>query len=141
MSKTFLDIRRRQDGLILPKVVCDLSAEQLADISNGCGPESMKVKLVPDKILGVNFRDACNGHDGCYHFGEDEEDKRVSDRLFLCNLLAAVDSHCKTSGILDGMEKTACREAAFEYYRAVADWGDSAFWAGKTMPAAAGAAH
>jgi hypothetical protein len=135
MCHAFQDIRRRQDGLILPKVVCDLSAEQLADISNGCGPESMKVKLIPDRILGVNFRDACNGHDACYSFGEDEEDKRESDRLFLCNLLYAVDRHCVASGVLDEVERTACREAAFEYYRAVADWGDSAFWAQKAKPA------
>ncbi len=141
MSKAFLDIRRRSDGLILPEVVCDLTAEQLADISNGCGPESMKVKLIPDRILGADFGDACNGHDGCYQFGEDEEDKRVADRLFLCNLLLAVDKHCAARGILDEVERLACREAAFEYYGAVADWGDTAFWEHKTKPAAAVAAN
>ena len=131
MSKNFLDIRRRADGLVLPKVVCDLTPAQLGDISNGCGPESMKVKLIPDRILGVDFRNACNGHDGCYHFGEDEEDKRESDRLFLCNLLLAVDEHCEKNGILEDVERGACREAAFTYYRAVADWGNAAFWADK----------
>jgi hypothetical protein len=131
MSEIFKDVRRRPDGMVLPKVVCDLSAEQIADISNGCGPASMKTKLVPDAILGVDFRGACNGHDCCYHFGVDEEDKRISDRLFLFNLLLAVDGHCAANGIGDKLERAACRSAAFDYYKAVADWGDSAFYAGK----------
>jgi len=132
MSDIFRQVVKTPSGMILPKVVADLTPEQLADISNGCGPASEMVKLVPDKILGVNFNAACCGHDGCYGFGEDDEDKRVADRLFLYNLLAAVDGHCKARGIIDRAQRVACRDAAWEYYKAVADWGRSAFYAGKT---------
>lgn len=131
MSSIFDVMARRADGLVLPKVVADLTPEQLADISNGCGPAGQKMKLVPDEILGVDFKDACNGHDGCYAFGVDEEDKREADRCFLHNLLHAVDEHCKANGILDHLERIACRKAAFAYYLAVASWGDGAFYAGK----------
>ena len=43
----------------------------------------------------------------------------------------AVDEHCEKNGILEDVERGACREAAFTYYRAVADWGNAAFWADK----------
>ncbi len=115
----------------MPNVIASLLPEQLADLSNGCGPASMKVKLIPDSILGVDFFPACSGHDACYAFGEDEDDKRLADRIFLFNLLAAVDEHCIENGIVDRVQRVACREAAFAYYKAVADWGKSAFWAGK----------
>lgn len=131
MSDIFKVVLRTPNGLILPKAVADLTHEQLADISNGCGPASMKVKLIPDEILGVDFKGACNGHDGCYHFGVDEEDKRVSDRLFLYNLLVAVDGHCAANGIIDRVQRVACRSAAFDYYKAVSDWGKAAFYAHK----------
>jgi hypothetical protein len=131
MSDIFKEVVQRTDGLVLPKAVCDLTPEQIADISNGCGPASMRMKLIPDAILRVDFRNACNGHDCCYHFGVDEEDKRISDRLFLYNLLFAVDAHCTVNGIVDKLRRVACRSAAFDYYKAVADWGDSAFYAGK----------
>ena len=131
MSAIFDEIRRRPDGLVLPKVVANLTPAQVADLSNGCGTRKIRV---PQKILGVNFEDACNGHDCCYSFGEDEEDKRISDRLFLYNLLVLVDEHCKRNGIVDRAERVACREAAFEYYKAVADWGKWAFYAHKDGP-------
>jgi hypothetical protein len=120
--------------MILPKVVADLTAEQLADISNGCGPESMKVKLIPDSIAGVDFNPACCGHDGCYAFGTDDEDKRIADRLLLYNLLVSVDNHCKANGIVDRAERVAARRAAYTYYDAVADWGRIAFYAHKGGP-------
>jgi hypothetical protein len=124
----FNDIRRRSDGLVLPEVVAELTLEQVAELSNGCGTRKIRV---PQKILGVNFEPACNGHDCCYVFGEDDEDKRIADRLFLYNLLVLVDSHCKTNGIVDVADRVACREAAFDYYKAVADWGRWAFYAHK----------
>lgn len=131
MTDIFKEILRRKDGLVLPKAVCNLTPGQIAEISNGCGPESMKIKLIPDAIMGVDFRNACNGHDCCYHFGEDEEDKRTSDRLFLYNLLLAIDDHYAANGIDDKLLRVVSGSAAFDYYKAVSDWGDTAFYAGK----------
>jgi hypothetical protein len=131
MSDIFSEVVKKPSGMIVPRIVADLTPAQLADICNGCGPESMKVKLIPDSILGVNFRPACDAHDACYHFGQDEWDKRIADRLFLGNLLVAIDAHCAANGILDKVQRVACRSAAFDYYKAVADWGDAAFWAHK----------
>jgi len=131
MSGIFAEVIVTTSGRIVPKIVFDLTPEQLAEISNGCGPASEKTKLVPDEILGVNFRDACNAHDACYEFGVDEADKRLSDRLFLFNLLVAVDAHCAANGVLEQVQRVACRSAAFDYYKAVAGWGDAAFYAGK----------
>jgi hypothetical protein len=134
MSAIFDEIIKLPSGMVLPKVVADLTPEQLADISNGCGPASVKMKLIPDSILGVNFRDACNVHDACYHFGEDESDKQFADELFLLNLVALINKHCPGSGLLDHGQRVACRSAAFDYYVAVAEFGDSAFWADKDRP-------
>ena len=132
MSEVFKEIVKTPNGMVLPRIVAELTPSQLADISNGCGPASEKVKLVPDRIAGVDFYAACCGHDGCYSFGIDEEDKREADRCFLYNLLHAVDEHCAANGIVLRAERVAARRAAFDYYDAVADFGDSAFYAGKT---------
>ena len=131
MSDVFAEIVNTPGGMMLPRIVAELSSEQLKNISNGCGPESMKRKLVPDSILGVDFYPACCGHDACYHFGETEKHKRIADRCFLYNLLLAVDEHCVLNGIIEHVQRVACRSAAFEYYKFVASWGDDAFWAHK----------
>ena len=131
MSTVFGEIIHCNDGLLRPHVLAILTPEQAADLTNGCGPASMKTKLIPDEILGINFFPSCAIHDACYHFGEDEDDKRLSDRLFLFNLLVLVDQHCLTNGIIDRAQRVAVRSAAFEYYKAVSDWGRSAFYAGK----------
>lgn len=131
MSLVFAEVVRVATGMILPRIVVELTAAQLADISNGCGPASMKTKLIPDSIAGVNFFPACCGHDACYNFGVDEEDKRIADRLFLYNLLVCVDIHCAANGMIDRLQRVAARSAAFDYYKAVSDWGREAFYAGK----------
>lgn len=131
MSDIFAEVIKTPSGMILPRIVADLTPERLKDISNGCGPESIKTKLIPDSILGVSFYDACCGHDACYSFGEDETNKRIADRCFLYNLLVAVDAHCTAAGIIEHARRFACRSAAFNYYVAVAELGDTAFWAHK----------
>jgi hypothetical protein len=131
MSEIFEQVTRRIPDLLLPKIVSDLKAEQLADICNGCGPASMKFKLIPDVLLGVSFRTACNGHDAMYHFGVDESDKEESDILFLGNMLRAVNRHYPGDGLEDRLLRKAARHAAYLYFEAVADWGKSAFYAGK----------
>lgn len=133
VSDIFYDVYMR-DGLIVPGILAGLSDEKLAGIVNGCGPGSQKVDLVPDSILGIDFFPACLIHDAMYHFGVDREDKGQADRMFLFNLITLVDKHCKRDGILNRMQRVACREAAFIYYKAVANWGLTAFWSGKFQP-------
>jgi hypothetical protein len=118
------------NGLLAVSEIACLSEDQIKDLSNGCGPASMKIKLIPDKIFHIDFREACDLHDCCYHFGATIEDKQVSDRLFLFNLLTIVDNYCNKfkSKFFQYMEY---REAAIIYYKAVADWGESAFFEGK----------
>jgi hypothetical protein len=134
MTDVFGEIVQGKDGLIMPKVVADLTDAQRTDLTNGCGPQSMKVKLIPDSIDGVDFFSACEIHDCCYHFGANDVDKRIADRCFLYNLLVLVDAHCAAAGVVDRVRRVAVRSVAFSYYKAVADWGQAAFFAHKGGP-------
>lgn len=118
------EILRGSDGLLAPACFWSATSDWISDHSNGCGPASAKIDLIPDKIMGIDFTPACIIHDICYSIGLDEEDKRLADRLFLFNLLTLVDAH---SGALARFERIAQREAAFTYYKAVSDWGKKAF--------------
>jgi hypothetical protein len=33
---------------------------------NGCGPGTWRIKVVPDRFLGCEFKGACDSHDTCY---------------------------------------------------------------------------
>lgn len=127
MSDAFKDICTSPEGLIMPRVVAALPEDVFEANSNGCGPKSMKVKLIPDKLFGVNFYKPCSVHDNCYTLGTSTEDKNISDRCFAWNLLKEVDDHCQKHGIIEEVEYLAYREAAEAYYHAVADWGNRAF--------------
>lgn len=131
MSDLWDRVVMRPLGYAVPEIVGNLTPEQFADISNGCGPASAKVDLVPDGFAGVRFTEVCNDHDAAYHFGADEDDKRKADRMLLDGLLAAVDARYPEDGIEQTALRYACRKVAFEYYLAVAGWGHDAFWAGK----------
>ena len=131
MSLIFSEVVICNDGLMRPAVVAALTPTQAADLTNGCGPQSMKIKLIPDTVMGIDFFPACAVHDQCYSFGEDEDDKRLSDRIFLFNLLVLIDKHCAAKGIIDKVQRVAARSAAFDYFKAVSDWGRAAFYAHK----------
>jgi len=132
MSNIFADSCYGDNEYFAPKeLYWNLQEEQRKTLSNGCGPGNWKIDLVPDSLMGCDFSISCDIHDIMYHYGIDEEDKRISDRTFLFNLLFDVDNHCKTNNILDRTERILLREAAFTYYRAVSDAGHSAFWEGK----------
>ena len=128
MAVTLKDITLGSDGHLAPAVYWLLSAKDVAKISNGCGPGNWKLDLVPDKILGVDLTNACDKHDVCYYYGVTEEDKRLSDRLLLYNCLYDVDRYCEANRIIVRLQRVACREAVFSYYKAVSDLGHSAFY-------------
>ena len=129
MSEVFRDLKYRNLWTAPFKCYWSLTPGQRKAWSNGCGPASAKFDLVPDDLLGVGFETPCEIHDLMYHFGIDEDDKRLADRLLLVNMLAASDDHCKTSGIMDRFTRVVLRRAAFAYYLAVSDWGKEAFYA------------
>jgi hypothetical protein len=134
MDITFEDIHIESSSYLAPRSqYWALPEEMRRLLSNGCGPNSIKIDLVPDSLLGADFSIACEIHDVMYHFGLGEQDKKIADRTFLFNLLTVVDQHCIEVGILDRLERVALREAAFTYYKAVADWGRKAFWNGKDV--------
>ena len=115
--------------LFAPEAYWKLTPEQKARIVNGCGPGRFGSKLVPDRLWGLSILAACEIHDYMYAVGETIEDKDEADRVFLNNMLRLID---KAGGrwIIKAMR----RHAAVKYYRAVADFGGIAFWAGKNSP-------
>jgi hypothetical protein len=132
MSLVFNDLRLGDTGYLAPSsCYWALPEKDRACFVNGCGPQSAKLDLVPDELLGVDLGPACDIHDVCYHFGSDEADKRLADLVFLFNLLFSVNLHCCEEGIVDRMKRVFLRSMAFNYYRAVSDWGSHAFWDGK----------
>lgn len=55
-----------------------------ARVCNGCGPEGIIGKLVPDTLAGADISEACNIHDWMYQEGED---KQKADLFFLANMV------------------------------------------------------
>jgi len=90
----------------------------------GCGPGGIGDWLVPDTIWGLNVRDACHIHDYMYDVGETELDKRISDRVFLNNLVRIVEAK-------GGLFKTFRLIRCVIMYYSVAVFGGPAFWMGK----------
>jgi hypothetical protein len=132
MSSIFDDVVRINGKLAPYECYWDLPNEEVDKLSNGCGPGDWKIDLVPDSLLGCDFTESCNIHDVMYHFGKDNVDKQLADRVFLYNILYDVDCHCSNSGILNRIERVALRESAFSYYRAVSDLGNNSFWKDKS---------
>ncbi len=93
--------------------------------SNGCG-SGWSAKLIPDKIYGVSIREACKIHDHAYEVGKTDEDKKIADNQFLLNLLTIINNVDKWY-----YPTKLARLRAIDYYSAVCDYGEKAFWRGK----------
>jgi len=53
--------------LLLSLVAETALAEHRAPCAvNGCGPGTWRMKIVPDRFLGCEFKNACDNHDRCY---------------------------------------------------------------------------
>ena len=108
--------------LIAPIDYYTLSDKEKKDICNGCGArDGIKV---PDSILWLSISEACNIHDYMYQIGKTGEDKKHSDKTFFLNMITLIE---------DGWKILQHRRilAAYTYYVAVRDFGDSAFWKDK----------
>lgn len=112
-------------------------------ICNGCGSAKAKFDFVPDNILGVKVREACDIHDWRYHHGKTEEDRLIADREFQDNMMTLVEEHARielsqAQGWYNGPRRAVIyamrafrRWRVTTYYGTVRDLGGAAFWAGK----------
>ncbi len=98
----------------------NLTEEDIAAHSNGCGPGAWKIDLVPDELLGVDFHLCCIIHDVEYWQGKD---KQAADCRLLANMLVAcLEQHP------DKARKFV--PLAFTYYEAVRVAGHACFGRG-----------
>lgn len=102
-----------------PLIFEDLSAEELAYLSNGCGPKIWGIK-VPDLV----FRSDCDRHDFDYWVGFTSADRLKADKRFL---QAMLDSAEHITGWFASARRVWYRFWAWRYYYAVRLLGKSAF--------------
>lgn len=100
--------------------------EMINALTGGCGPGGIGDFLVPDTMYGLSVRSACSIHDWMYHFGETHEDKEISDRVFLHNMLRIIEVKTKWRWL---RYLRNCR--AYRYFSAVSKFGGPAFWKDK----------
>lgn len=98
-----------------------LTPEEKACICNGCGPsgDDWKSKLIPDKLLGVDFTEACNNHDFDYSRGLN---KLQADWRLHCNMVGAVMDHAALKQ-LNPLEIHLLLIACDEFLMAVYEYG------------------
>lgn len=112
-------------ALFAPEEFWKLTPAALASIVNGCGPAGWKVKLIPNHLLGLSIKKACDIHDFMYYMGKTQADKDEADRVFKNNMLRIIEADsCR-------LLKPIRRRLAKGYYEAVHDFGGPAFWVGK----------
>ena len=70
--------------LLAPATYLEAPEELKQQVCNGCGPEGLIGKLVPEHLLGASIASACNIHDWMYQEGED---KQKADLYFLANMI------------------------------------------------------
>jgi len=70
--------------LLAPESYLQATQAERALVCNGCGPGSWRFDLIPDSILGLSIKEACNIHDWMYAWGED---RLKADIWFLANMV------------------------------------------------------
>lgn len=70
--------------LLAPETYLEASDELKNRVCNGCGPDGILGKLVPEHLAGADVSQACNIHDWMYQEGED---KQKADLYFLANMI------------------------------------------------------
>jgi len=94
--------------------------------TGGCGPGSIGDWFVPDTMYGESVFLACQIHDWMYGEGENLEDKKWADIVFLVNMtLLIIDD----KGLLDSLRL----RRVMTYFEAVYFGGGDSFDKGKTM--------
>lgn len=72
-------------GLWAPESYWKLSNNEKYEITNGCGP-ARAMGLVPNSILGVDLKPACDIHDYTYARPNSMYDRKDADDLLLMNM-------------------------------------------------------
>lgn len=90
---------------------------------NGCGA-GWTASIIPDRWFGLDFTIPCAIHDEMYSLGKTNEDKIIADRVFYNNMLRAVEARPFYLRYIG-------RKLAKGYYKAVRDYGATAYWDGK----------
>lgn len=114
--------------LYAPAGYWELSEREKRRICNGCGAKGSKLAFL---LPQGKFKEACNIHDYMYAMGKTDRDKRIADRVFINNLNRIVEA---SHPILQPLRKAL----ALSYYKAVAQFGDEAFWRHKVYPGMVG---
>jgi hypothetical protein len=103
-------------------------AAYLFTVCNGCGAAGSWFKP-PKTMWGLSVELACFLHDWDWHHAKTEQERRRADQRFLLNLLIIIEEKSQNR-ITRGLRTIR----AAEYYAAVRDYGDEAFWANKERP-------
>lgn len=122
------------EGLEAPQSYLDASPEVVKQVVNGCGPGGWKFDIIPDTILGLSIKEACNIHDWEYTVGLTIHDKERADKRFRKNCMTLV---WNAKGFWAKVLRRHRELRVDEYYLAVRICGDSAFWANKPQPVTA----
>jgi len=112
--------------LYAPQEYFSLTKEAKEEICNGCGPKGIWKFFIKNILKLICGKEACNIHDYMYHVGENLEDKKQSDRVFLNNLIRIIDSTTKYRFML-GFKFKIAKMA----YKFVKDFGGKYFWDNK----------
>ena len=114
-------------NLKAPDRYYNLSVKEKAQICNGMGAKDSLISwFVPNTFYGLDMTECGNIHDYMYHVGETQEDKNNADRVFLNNMIMTINA--RSSNVF---MRWIRRSRAMKYYTAVAEAGNTAFWAGK----------
>lgn len=102
--------------LVAPACYWDMPDIDKNSACNGCGPKGgMLLRLlsiaIPDSLLGLSIREACNIHDISVVVLKKDD----ADKLFYKNMMALIN---KRGGILAGVRRLIAKQ----YYNAVKAW-------------------
>lgn len=109
-------------NLLASKTYLEASQELKNRVCNGCGPEGLIGKIVPDNLVGADISEACNIHDWMYQEGED---KLRADLYFLANMIYLCTQKSR-------LLLPARALMAVHYFLAVHYGGEEYFAAGET---------
>ena len=120
--KDYIKGKYKKYELFAPSEFWDLTDEEKAEVTNGCGAASAAIDFVPDTIYGLDISASCDIHDFSYNEGGLEEDKFIADLFLLINALQIIKQESSNN-----FTKTLRYSRAIKYFYAVDFFGDDAF--------------
>ena len=94
------------------------AGEDISSVVNGCGPAGAGDRLIPDTAYLMSIKAACMIHDWMYTIYNDEEGFRLSNQIFLDNMLRINHAHTKNKVLYVLRFKRIMK-----YYNKVQDFG------------------